>query len=118
MNILIVDDNPQNLYLERFLLEARGHTVSEAHDAKAAFALIDAAHPDLVVMDIGLPGMDGLEATRRLKADAATADIPVIACTAHSMVGDEGDAMAAGCCGYISKPIDPGSFAATVEGLA
>ncbi|RME35470.1 MAG: response regulator [Deltaproteobacteria bacterium] len=118
MNILIVDDNEQNLYLERFLLEQRGHTIREARDAEQAFELIAAEKPELIVMDVGLPGMNGLEATRRLKADAATADIPVIACTAHSMVGDESDALAAGCAGYISKPIDPASFVAAIEEFA
>jgi len=115
MRILIIDDNAQNIYLERFLFEQRGHAVSEAKDAESGLEMIAAAPPELILMDLGLPGMDGLEATRLLKADPATADIPVIACTAHSMTGDEGHALQAGCCAYISKPIDPTRFVDQVE---
>jgi two-component system cell cycle response regulator DivK len=102
--ILIIEDNPSNMKLSRLLLENVGHTVRCAVDAEAGLAQARAEHPDLILMDIQLPGMDGLAATILLKQDPATAGIPVIALTALAMKEDEGKTMAAGCDGYISKP--------------
>ncbi|MBI3911573.1 MAG: response regulator [Armatimonadetes bacterium] len=104
--ILIVDDNPVNLKLARVALAIEGYEVHTATDAEEALAALASVHPRLILMDIQLPGMDGLELTRRLKADPATRDIAILALTAYAMKGDEEKAMAAGCDGYIPKPID------------
>ena len=112
--ILIVEDNPANMTLAVFLLESAGHTVLSATDAEAGLALARDRHPDLVLMDIQLPGMDGLEATLLLKSSDATRAIPVIALTALAMKGDEERIRAAGCDGYIAKPIRYRDFLATV----
>jgi two-component system cell cycle response regulator DivK len=114
--ILLVEDNPSNLKLASFLLEQAGHTVLQAVSAEDGLAL---AHgeppPGLILMDIQLPGMDGLEATRRLKADPSTRAIPVIALTALAMQGDEARLRAAGCDGYLAKPIQYRNFLAQVD---
>ena len=102
--ILIIEDNPSNMKLARLLMRNAGHKVLCAVNAEAGLALARAQHPDLILMDIQLPGMDGLAATALLKQDPATAGIPVIALTALAMREDEGKAMAAGCDGYITKP--------------
>jgi PAS domain S-box-containing protein len=104
--ILIVDDNPQNLELARALLSARGYDVRTVADAEAALNLLTSFTPRLILVDIQLPGMDGLELTRRLKADPARRGIVIIAVTAYAMKGDDQKAFAAGCDGYVSKPID------------
>ncbi len=104
--ILVVDDNPTNLKLVRVLLRSKGHDVRTATDADEAIAAIAAARPALILMDLQLPGMDGLELTRRLKADPATRDIVVIALTAYAMKGDDQKARAAGCDDYVTKPIN------------
>lgn len=104
--ILIVDDNPQNLKLARILLTSENYEVKTATDAEEALRILDAFTPRLILMDLQLPGMDGLELTRRLKADAARREIIVIALTAYAMKGDQERALAAGCDGYIAKPID------------
>jgi CheY-like chemotaxis protein len=108
--ILIVDDNPANLKLTRLLLEAEGYRVRIAMDAEEALASINALHPDLILMDIQLPGMDGLELTRKLKADRATREIMIVALTAYAMKSDEQRTREAGCDGYIAKPIDTRSL--------
>ncbi len=108
--ILIVEDNPMNLELATDLLEAAGYVVIQAETAEAGIKLARDEFPDLILMDVGLPGMDGLEATGVLKQDPTTKDIPVIAITAHAMKGDEAKALAAGCAGYITKPIDTRAF--------
>jgi two-component system cell cycle response regulator DivK len=113
-NILIVEDNAANMTLAVYLLESAGHTVLSATDAEAGLALARAEHPDLILMDIQLPGMDGLEATAQLKADDATKSIPVIALTALAMKGDEERIRNAGCDGYIAKPMRYKEFLATV----
>jgi two-component system cell cycle response regulator DivK len=112
--ILIVDDNPANLKLARVLLTAEGYQVRVATDAEDALAVLREFTPRLILMDLQLPGMDGLTLTRRLKDDPATQDIAVIALTAYAMKGDEQKARAAGCDGYISKPIDTRILAQTV----
>jgi len=113
--ILIVDDNPANLKLARVLLTADGYQVRVATDAEDALAVLREFTPRLILMDLQLPGMDGLTLTRRLKNDPVTHDIAVIALTAYAMKGDEQKAREAGCDGYISKPIDTRTLAATVD---
>jgi CheY-like chemotaxis protein len=105
-SILVVDDNPHNLKLARVLLSGEGYDVRTAGDAEEALAVLGSFSPRLVLMDLQLPGMDGLELTRRLKGDPACRDIVVIALTAHATKGAEAKALAAGCDGYIAKPID------------
>jgi two-component system cell cycle response regulator DivK len=113
--VLIVEDNAANMKLATFLLESAGHTVLSATDAEAGLALARAEQPDLILMDIQLPGMDGLEATVLLKRDEATRAIPVIALTALAMKGDEERIRAAGCDGYIAKPMRYQEFLAIIE---
>jgi CheY-like chemotaxis protein len=104
--ILVVDDNPINLKLVSDLLAFEGHEMLNARDAEEAQVVLADNVPDLILMDIALPGMDGLSLTRHLKADARTRDIPIVALTAFAMKGDEQKALYAGCNGYITKPID------------
>ena len=104
--ILIVDDNVQNLKLARVILANEGYDVWTATDAEEALALLRTSRPNVILMDLQLPGMDGLQLTRQLKADPSTRGIRVIALTAYAMKGDEEKAFAAGCDGYLSKPID------------
>ena len=113
--ILVIEDNAANLKLAAFLLESAGHTVISAPDAEAGLTLARSEQPALILMDIQLPGMDGLEATGILKADAATREIPVIALTALAMKGDEERIRAAGCDGYIAKPLSYKEFLGTVS---
>jgi len=112
--ILIVDDNAANMKLAAFVLKSKGYTVRTASNAKEALVEIASFPPRLVLMDIQLPDIDGLELTRRLKAEPATRGIIVVAVTAYAMAGDEEKARRAGCDGYISKPIDTRTLAATV----
>ena len=112
--VLIVEDNPTNMTLAVFLLQSAGHTVLTATDAEAGLTLARNKQPDLILMDIQLPGMDGLEATVLLKRDEATRAIPVIALTALAMKGDEERIRAAGCDGYIAKPMRYLDFLAIV----
>ena len=112
--VLVVEDNPANMTLATFLLQSAGHAVITAANAEIGLMLARAEQPDLILMDIQLPGMDGLEATRLLKADAATRAIPVVALTALAMKGDEERIRAAGCDGYIAKPMRYKDFLATV----
>jgi two-component system cell cycle response regulator/two-component system cell cycle response regulator DivK len=92
------------------LLRSHGYQVREATSGAAAFEMVEKERPDLIVMDIQLPGMDGLEITKKLKEQPATADIPVIAVTSYAMKGDREKALAAGCAGYVTKPIDKNTF--------
>jgi two-component system, cell cycle response regulator DivK len=115
--VLVVEDNPANMTLAKFLLESAGYSVLCAVDAEAGLMLARAEQPDLILMDIQLPGMDGLEATVILKGDAATRDIPVIALTALAMKGDEERIRAAGCDGYVAKPLAYREFLATITAL-
>jgi two-component system, cell cycle response regulator DivK len=108
--VLVIEDNPLNLELIVDLLEARDFSVLQARTAEEGLRLAREAAPDLVLMDLSLPGMDGLAATQRLKADPATRPLPVIALTAHAMKGDEAAALAAGCDGYLTKPINTRTF--------
>ena len=113
--VLIVDDNPMNVELVTFLLGAAGFAVASAADAGSAVLQVTAFRPDLILMDIQMPGVDGLELTRRLKADPTAQQIVVVALTAYAMKGVEARMRAAGCDGYIAKPIDVASFAAEVR---
>ena len=113
--ILIVEDNVANMTLSTFLLESAGHTVIPATTAEAGVALASERHPDLILMDIQLPGMDGLQATALLKGNDATRDIPVIALTALAMKGDEERIREAGCDGYIAKPLDYKDFLTVIK---
>lgn len=117
--ILIIDDNAMNLKLTRVLLSSLGYDVHTATNAEEALATLATVRPRLILMDLQLPGIDGLELTRRLKADPATRDICIVALTAYAMKGDEQRARAAGCDGYITKPIDtrilPGVVAAYLQ---
>jgi CheY-like chemotaxis protein len=118
--ILIVDDNPTNLKLVAYLVRANGYEVETAGDAEQAVAAIRANRPALILMDLQLPGVDGLELTRRLKADPDTKDIKIVAVTAYAMKGDQEKAIAAGCDAYVTKPIDtrglPALIASQLEG--
>jgi CheY-like chemotaxis protein len=104
--ILIVDDNPQNLKLAKVILCAEGYDVKTATDAESAMGILASFAPRLILMDVQLPGMDGLELTRQLKADPTRRSIVIIAVTSYAMKGDDQKAFAAGCDGYLSKPID------------
>lgn len=106
MKILLVEDNEQNRDMLRRRLERRGHEVVEATDGLAAIHAVDAAMPQLVLMDLSLPVVDGWEATRRIKANAHTAHIPVIALTAHAMADDRQRALDAGCDDFDTKPVE------------
>ena len=115
--VLVVDDNALNRTLATFLLESDGMVVATAIDVPAALTQITAFAPDVVLMDIQLPGIDGLEGARRIKANPATRHITVIAFTAYAMKGDEDRMLAAGCDGYVSKPIEATSFARQVRAV-
>ncbi len=108
--VLVVDDNRVNLKLFKELIACEGYDVDTAEDAGEALDQIELRRPSLILMDIQMPGMDGLALTRRLKADPETRDILIVALTANAMKGDEEKARAAGCDGYITKPIDTRSF--------
>lgn len=105
-SILIIDDNPQNLKLARYLLVSIGYDVRTAIDAEEALRVLESYTPRVILMDIQLPGMDGLELTRRLKHDPQRRGVIVIALTAYAMKGDRERAMAVGCDAYVAKPID------------
>ena len=112
--ILIVEDNEANMELATDLLEMAGYVVLQAANAEIGIEIANAQSPDLVLMDVGLPGMDGLTATGLLMSGEKTSHIPVVVVTAHAMKGDQEKAMQSGCAGYITKPIDTRAFAKTV----
>lgn len=113
-SILIVDDTPANLRLLEVLLGIRGYQIRTAPDAEEAMRMIEELPPRLILLDLRLPGMDGLELTRRLRSRPATRAILIIAVTAQAMRGDEEAAIAAGCDGFVTKPIDVRSFPDTI----
>jgi two-component system, cell cycle response regulator DivK len=115
--VLVVDDNAVNRRLLQVLLRSRGYEVCEAASAPEAFATLVEKPSDIILMDIRLPGMDGLTATRKLKADPATRDIPIVAVTSYAMKGDEEKAREAGCCAYVTKPVDKTLFLETVASV-
>jgi two-component system, cell cycle response regulator DivK len=115
MNVLVIDDNEQNRYLLRFLLEARGHRVTEAPDGPQGIAMAQAEVPDLVLLDIQLPGMDGYAVARQLRTDSTLDATPIIAVTSFALNGDRARVLTAGCDDYIEKPIDPDTFCLQAE---
>jgi two-component system cell cycle response regulator DivK len=112
--ILVVDDNVANAALLAFLLEKNGYRIRTASDAGEALEILTTFEPRLIMMDLQLPGMDGLALTRKLKADPRTREIVIVALTAYAMKGDDERARAAGCDGYVSKPIDTRALPAAV----
>jgi CheY-like chemotaxis protein len=116
-SILIVDDNPANIKLISFLLSSRGYQVRTAMSAVEALQIVSEGAPQLILMDIQLPGMDGLTLTRQLRSEPKTADIVIVALTAYAMRGDEEKAIEAGCDAYITKPIDTRSLPGRIAGL-
>jgi CheY-like chemotaxis protein len=113
--ILVVEDNPENRMLIRFTLEGHGYRVDVAGSATEAMASLERRRPNLILMDIQLPGQDGLSLTRELKADPALTAIPVVALTARAMTGDRELSLTAGCSGYITKPIDTRTIVGEIE---
>ncbi len=113
--ILVIEDNEVNLYLIRFMLEKSGYEVIEAREGAVGVELAIKEKPDLIIMDIQLPDINGLEATKRIRASEADGDIPIIALTSFAMTGDRERALAAGCTGYIEKPINPETFISEIE---
>ena len=113
--ILLIEDNDQNRYLVTFLLEQRGHEVVPARSGPPGIELAGQIGPDLILLDIQLPGMDGHAVARALKGDPRLRAIPIVAVTSYAMIGDREKAMAAGCDGYLEKPINPETFVAEIE---
>ena len=114
ITVLIIEDNEQNRYLLTFLLEQNGFRVVSAVDGASALELVPALMPDIILLDIQLPGMDGYEVAAALRAMAQVRDTPIVAVTSYAMVGDRERALSAGCSGYLEKPIDPDTFVAEV----
>jgi CheY-like chemotaxis protein len=114
--VLVIDDTPANLKLAEFLLKRAQFEVWTAQDAMEAWAVVRAVRPDVILMDLQLPGIDGFRLTGEFKAEASLAGVPIVAMTAYAMTGDERRARDAGCDGYLSKPLDPASFAERVRG--
>jgi two-component system cell cycle response regulator DivK len=112
--ILVVEDNALNLELVRDILTAEGYEVLEAADGPTGVAIAVVEHPELILMDLQLPGLDGFQATQQIRADPVLRDVPIVAVTAHAMKGDDDRARAAGCDGFIAKPIQVREFVATV----
>lgn len=108
--VLIIEDNDNNLYMMQFILSKLGHTVRDARDGASGVALAKDIRPDLILMDIQLPVMDGYTATRQIREDPRLAAVPIIAVTSYAMVGDREKALEAGCTDYVEKPIDPAAF--------
>ena len=113
--ILYIEDNEDNMYLVTFILKAHGHEVLQAWDGPEGVRVALGQRPDLILLDIQLPGMDGYETARRLRAEADLAGIPIVALTSYAMAGDKEKAMAAGCGGYIEKPINPDTFMIQID---
>ncbi|MFC7516897.1 response regulator [Herbaspirillum sp. GCM10030257] len=113
--ILIIEDSPANMKLSVLLLKSAGHSPLQAEDARKGIAMAQAEQPDLILMDMQLPDMDGMEATGVIKSTPETAHIPIVALTASAMKGDRERILAAGCDGYIEKPIDFKTFLAEVN---
>ena len=105
--ILVVEDHEDNRQILRVMLASAGYDVIEAWDGEAAIAAVASERPDLILMDVQLPKLDGYEATRRIKADPALREIPIIAVTSYALSGDEDNARAAGCAAYVTKPYSP-----------
>jgi len=108
--VLLIEDNEQNRYLATFLLEHHGYTVLHEPDGPSGIATAASAAPAMILLDIQLPGMDGYDVARALRAIEALRDTPIVAVTSHAMAGDREKAIASGCSGYVEKPIDPDTF--------
>ena len=117
MKFLIIEDNEENLYLERVLLEEGGHTIESADNGESGIVLAQEKVFDAILLDIQLPDMNGHEVARRLTALPDWQRVPIIAVTSFAMSGDREKALAAGCSGYLEKPIDPGRFVAQIEDI-
>lgn len=115
VRLLLVEDNEANAYLARYVLEAEGFEVEWVADGQQALDAAAARRPDLVLMDLRMPVLDGFEATRRLKADAALCDVPVLAMSAQALPAEKARAIAAGCAAHIDKPVDVATLAAQVR---
>ena len=113
--ILIIEDNEQNLYLETFILEKNGFQIIAARDGRSGIELAEKVKPALILLDIQLPGMDGYAVAHELKRNPLLADVPIVAVTSYAMAGDRERIMAAGCDGYIEKPINPETFVEEVK---
>jgi CheY-like chemotaxis protein len=113
--VLVVEDNEQNLYLISFILEKMGHKVIAAKTGEEGVELALKELPDLILMDIQLPGINGLETTQRIRAAKVGGDVPIIALTSYALVGDREQVLIAGCTGYIEKPINPESIMGEIE---
>ncbi len=113
--ILVIEDNEKNRYLTTFILEKRGYQVFQAEDGQAGIALAQQVKPDLILLDIQLPVMDGYAVARELRQNGELRDVPIVAVTSYAMVGDREQVLAAGCVGYIEKPINPSTFIAEIE---
>jgi CheY-like chemotaxis protein len=113
--VLYIEDNEQNLYLVRFILEKHGYEVFSAMDGQDGIELAAGVKPDLILLDIQLPLMDGYAVARQLRANPELVGIPIVAVTSYAMAGDRDKALAAGCNGYIEKPINPDTFMQQVE---
>jgi len=114
---LIVEDNPDNMLLAGAVLRRAGYRTTEARSAEEALAQLERCRPDVVLMDIQLPGQDGLSLTRQLRADPDLARVPIVALSAHAMHDSQAEAAAAGCDGYITKPIDTRTFATQLASI-
>jgi len=115
MRILLIEDNSQNRYLATFLLEARGHEVWQAESGPDGIRMSEQCQPDLILLDIQLPVMDGYAVAQALRRDPAMDVVPIVAVTSYAMVGDRERVLASGCDGYIEKPINPETFASDIE---
>ena len=113
--ILVIEDNEKNRYLTTFILERHGYQVFQAEDGQAGVALARQIKPDLILLDIQLPVMDGYAVARELTNNGELRDVPIVAVTSYAMVGDRERVLAAGCVGYIEKPINPATFVAEIE---
>ena len=113
--VLVVEDNEDNLYLIRFVLEENGYEVIEARNGAEGVEKAIKEQPDLIIMDIQLPDINGLETTRRIRESEADNGVPIVALTSYAMTGDREKALNAGCTGYIEKPINPDTFVADIE---
>src|SRR5687768_13423101 len=117
IKVLLVEDNPTNLHLMDYLLRAFGHVTVSARDGAEGVALAERESPDVILMDLQLPTLDGYEAARRIRARPGLAHVPIVAVTAFAMVGDRDNVLSVGFDGYISKPIEPETFVGEVEGF-
>ena len=113
--ILIIEDHSQSLYLARYLLEANGYEILQAEDGKSGLVLAETSEPDLILLDISLPMMDGITVADRIRATGPGFQVPIVAMTAHAMIDDRDKIMQTGFDGYISKPIDPDTFISEVR---